>query len=242
MRPVAVAAGSGGPGPGASAAWRAHARPALALCALGAALWGLGRLLPDADGLLALGRAALAASPALAVAGFVLGGAALTAVGLSRQAVALVGGYLFGALAGTLLALGATLAGCALAYGAAARLGRRGVERRWPALGARLDAWTREDAFAKVLVVRLFPLGSNLATNLAAGVARTPLPAFLAASLVGFLPQTLVFALTGHGVGEARAAPVLLGACLLGVSAALAAWLAHRRRRRDRGRRERDAA
>lgn len=214
------------------ASWRARARPAVALCALGAALWGLGRLLPGTDALLGLGRAALAAAPLLAASGLVLGGAALTALGLPRQSVALVGGYLFGAAVGTALALVATLAGAALAHGVAARLGRTGLDRWWPALGPRLDAWTREDAFAKVLALRLFPLGSNLATNLGAGAARVPRGPFLAASLVGFLPQTLVFALTGHGVGETRAAPVLLGAGLLVVSAALATRLARRHRSR----------
>ena len=199
---------------------------------MGVALWGFGRLLPDQTALLGLGRTALEASPLLGTLGFVLGGAALTAVGLSRQAVALVGGYLFGAAFGTPLALGATLAGSAAAYGLAARLGRDGIERRWPTLGARLREWTRDDAFAKVLMLRLLPIGSNLVTNLAAGVARAPFAAFLAASLVGFLPQTLVFALAGHGVGEVRAAPVLLGTGLLGASTALAGRIARRHRRR----------
>ena len=174
---------------------------AAVLGALAAALWALDRSLPGVDALLGLGRAAPGASPLTVVPGFLLCGAALTAIGVSRQAVALVGGYLFGAVAGTSLALVATLAGCALAHGVAARLGRTGLERRWPAAAARLAAWTRDDAFAKVLALRLFPLGSNLATNLGAGVAGVPIGAFLGASLVGFLPQTLVFALAGHGVG-----------------------------------------
>ncbi len=203
--------------------------PLVVLCALAAALWALGRWLPDTDALLGFGRSALDAPPLLVVPGFVFCGAALTGIGVSRQAVALVGGYLYGAVAGTLLALVATLVGCALAHGIAARLGRTGLDRWWPGLGARLDAWTREDVFAKVLALRLFPLGSNLATNLAAGVARVRRGPFLLASLIGFLPQTLVFALTGHGVGEARAAPVLLGAVLLLASAALATWLARGR-------------
>ena len=236
MRPAATV-GSGTAGTGTDAArrarpWRSRAGSAAALCALGAALWALARALPGTDALLGLGRAALAAAPLLGTSGFLLGGAALSAIGLPRQSVALVGGYLFGALAGTALALVATLAGAALAHGVAARLGRAGLDRCWPALGPRLDAWTREDAFAKTLALRLFPLGSNLATNLGAGVARVPRGPFLAASLVGFLPQTLVFALTGHGVGEARAAPVLLGAALMGASTALALWTVRRRRPR----------
>ena len=185
-----------------------------------------------------MGRTALTASPLTVVPGFLLCGAALTAIGMSRQAVALVGGYLFGTIVGTLFALIATLAGCALAHGAAVRLGRVGLERRWPAAAARLTSWTRDDVFAKVLALRLFPLGSNLATNLGAGVTGVPIGPFLIASLVGFLPQTLVFALAGHGVGEARAAPVALGAALLIVTAALATVLVSRHRRRldrDRG-------
>jgi uncharacterized membrane protein YdjX (TVP38/TMEM64 family) len=43
-------------------------------------------------------------------------------------------------------------------------------------------------------------VGSNVVTNLIAGVSRIPRPAFFLGSLVGYLPQTLIFALAGSGL------------------------------------------
>lgn len=205
------------------------------LCALAAALWAVDRLLPGVDGLTRLGRAWLSADPWLGASEFLLAGAALTAVGLPRQSVSLVGGYLFGVLAGTLLALAATLAGCAIAYHVARGLGAGALERRLPALASRLHGWTRDRVFAKTLMVRLFPVGSNVATNLAAGAARARRFPFFAGSLVGFAPQTLVFALAGTSVGTGTAAPLLVGIALLGASAGIAAWLARTGRVRGGG-------
>ncbi|HSJ47510.1 MAG TPA: VTT domain-containing protein, partial [Gammaproteobacteria bacterium] len=51
-----------------------------------------------------------------------------------------------------------------------------------------------------ILLIRLLPLGSNLATNLAAGISRMGTRPFAAGSALGYLPQTLVFALIGSGI------------------------------------------
>ncbi|MCE7610903.1 DedA family protein, partial [Vibrio fluvialis] len=40
--------------------------------------------------------------------------------------------------------------------------------------------------------------------NLLSGIASVPLKAFIAASLIGYLPQTLIFSLAGSGVGSAN--------------------------------------
>ena len=55
---------------------------------------------------------------------FVAVAALLVAVGLPRQMVSFLGGYAFGFLAGTVLALAATASGCVLAFGYARLLGR----------------------------------------------------------------------------------------------------------------------
>ena len=49
------------------------------------------------------------------------------------------------------------------------------------------------------LLIRLLPLGSNLVTNLAAGVSSVGAAPFFLGSSIGYLPQTLVFALVGSG-------------------------------------------
>ena len=50
------------------------------------------------------------------------------------------------------------------------------------------------------LLIRLLPVGNNFATSLAAGVSRVPARPFLLGSLLGYMPQTMVFALAGSGV------------------------------------------
>jgi uncharacterized membrane protein YdjX (TVP38/TMEM64 family) len=49
-------------------------------------------------------------------------------------------------------------------------------------------------------LIRLLPVGSNVLTNLVAGVSSVPLLPFLAGSLVGYLPQTVIFVLLGSGI------------------------------------------
>ena len=48
-------------------------------------------------------------------------------------------------------------------------------------------------------MVRLFPIGSNVATNAIAGAFRVPFTSFITASALGFIPQTLLFSMLGSG-------------------------------------------
>ena len=158
---------------------------------------------------------------------FLLAGAAASAAGLPRQGVAFLGGYAFGAAAGTGLGLAAQLLGAAIAFFWARLVGRDWAERRLAGrLGRRLrplrDALA-ENPFDTTLALRLLPVGNNLALNLLAGMAGIAAAPFLAASAVGYLPQTLVFALLGKGVRVdgawqiGLAAAMLLGSVLLGL-------------------------
>jgi uncharacterized membrane protein YdjX (TVP38/TMEM64 family) len=165
---------------------------------------------------------------------FVLVGAAATAAGVPRQAVAFLGGYAFGAALGLVLALLATLLGCAGVFFWARAVGQGWVERRMAGrFGPRLRpmvALLRENAFGATLALRLFPVGSNLALNLLAGMAGLAALPFLAASALGYLPQTLVFALLGKGVRVDGAWQMALSATLLAASLGLGLWLMRRHR------------
>ena len=165
---------------------------------------------------------------------FVLLGAALTAVGLPRQGVAFLGGYAFGALAGTGLALAGQLLGCLLAYGWARAVGRGWAERRLAGrFGTRLRPLVevlRENPFGTILALRLFPAGSNLAMNALAGLAGVAVAPFLLASAIGYVPQTLVFALLGKGIRVDGAWQMGLSAGLLLASIGLGVWLMRRHR------------
>ncbi len=161
-------------------------------------------------------------------------GAALTAVGVPRQAVAFLGAYAFGVAVGTLLALLATLAGCGLSFYWARLVARDWAERRMSGrFGRRLrplrDALAASP-FGATLALRLLPLGNNLALNLLAGMAGVAFLPYLAASALGYLPQTLVFAFLGKGVRVDGAWQLALAAGLFVVSVAIGFWLLRRDR------------
>jgi len=161
----------------------------------------------------------------------VVAGGALTAAGLPRQAVAFAGGYAFGAVPGGLLSLLAQMLGCILDYVAAHTIAGAWAARRLAALGgrpARLRRLLHAHPFTATLTLRLLPVGSNVVLNLVAGVAAIRPGAFLAGSLLGYVPQTAIFALLGSGVQVGRTTELALGGLLFAVSAGLGLVLVRR--------------
>jgi uncharacterized membrane protein YdjX (TVP38/TMEM64 family) len=127
-------------------------------------------------------------------------GAVAVAVGLPRQAVCFLGGYAFGLGEGLALAEIASGLGCLLCFLYARLLGRELVRHRFAERLAKLDSVLKGHPFTMATLIRLLPVGSNLLTNLLAGVSSVALAPFLAGSLVGYLPQTLIFVLLGSGI------------------------------------------
>jgi uncharacterized membrane protein YdjX (TVP38/TMEM64 family) len=161
---------------------------------------------------------------------FVAAGALFTAVGLPRQAVAFLGGYAFGLLSGTLLALLAAVLGCILAFYYARWLGRAVVMRRLPGRIQRLDAFIHDNPLAMTVLIRLLPVGSNLVVNLTAGVTSVGLIPFAVGSAIGYVPQTVVFALIGSGFNLDPVLRIGLGVALFVVSGVLGVYLYKRYR------------
>ena len=165
---------------------------------------------------------------------FIAVGAASTAAGVPRQGVAFLAGYAFGALEGTMVALAAQVLGCAVSYGWARLVGRGWAERRLAGRsGHRLrplrDALAGSP-FGATLALRLLPVGNNLALNLLAGMAAIPMLPFVAASALGYVPQTVVFALVGKGVRVDGAWQLALAVALFTVSVAIGLVLLRRHR------------
>ncbi len=156
---------------------------------------------------------------------FVAMAALAMAVGLPRQVFAFLGGYAFGFVSGTLLALLATLFGCMLSFYYARGLARDLMKRRFARRIAQVDAFLGQRPFNMTLVIRLLPVGSNLLTNLVAGVSHTAALPFFAGSVLGFLPQTLIFALAGSGVTVDPSLRLSVAAVLFVISALLGARL-----------------
>jgi uncharacterized membrane protein YdjX (TVP38/TMEM64 family) len=64
----------------------------------------------------------------------------------------------------------------------------------------RLDDFLHDHPFSMALLIRLLPVGSNVVTNLAAGVSGIRAAPFVAGSVIGYVPQTVIFALLGSGI------------------------------------------
>lgn len=161
---------------------------------------------------------------------FLLVGALFTAIGLPRQLIAFLGGYAFGLWLGVLVASAAALLGCALSFFYARLFGRRWLAARLGERAQRFDRFIQDHPLSMTVLVRLLPVGNNLLTNLAAGVSGIRVAPFLLGSWLGYLPQTLVFALVGSGVHIAQGLKLALAAGLFVASGALGVWLYHRLR------------
>lgn len=168
---------------------------------------------------------------------FVGVGTLACALGLPRQVVAYAGGLAFGFWPGAALALLVEVLACAADFYWARLLGRRWAQRwlrdragsRAGAWLGRLDRFMAARAFTATLTLRLLPVGSNIVLNVLAGVTGVAAGPFLLASLIGYVPQTAVFALLGGGVRVSQAAQVGLGVVLFAASIGLGLLLLRRR-------------
>ncbi len=142
-------------------------------------------------------------------------GTLICAVGLPRQAVGFAAGFAYGSAWGVALATIANLVGCM-----ADLLWARTVARDWARRKllrgrlARLDGFIAGNPFSAILTLRLLPVGSSLMLSLLAGVLGVRVAPFLAATLLGSLPQTVIFVLVGAGTRIGQTTQIGLGAAL----------------------------
>jgi uncharacterized membrane protein YdjX (TVP38/TMEM64 family) len=156
---------------------------------------------------------------------FLLMGGVFTAIGLPRQVVAFLGGYAFNVGLGTLLGALAALLGSMLGFAYARFFARDLLRARLGARAGRFNRFIHDNPFSMTVLIRLLPVGSNLLTNLAAGMSSIRAVPFFAGTLLGYLPQTLVFALVGSGVHIAPLLKIVLAVALFLVSMMLGAYL-----------------
>lgn len=159
---------------------------------------------------------------------FLLMGGLFTAIGLPRQIIAFLGGYAFSVGLGTLLGALAALLGCMLGFAYARLFGKGLLRKRLGARAGRFDRFIHDHPFSMTVLIRLLPVGSNLLTNLAAGISSIRPMHFFAGSFLGYLPQALVFALVGSGVHIAPAFKLVLAIGLFLISGAMGAYLYRR--------------
>jgi uncharacterized membrane protein YdjX (TVP38/TMEM64 family) len=156
---------------------------------------------------------------------FLLMGGLFTAIGLPRQIIAFLGGYAFSVALGTLLAALAALLGCILSFAYARLFGKGLLRARLGERAGRFDRFIHDHPFSMTVLIRLLPVGSNLLTNLAAGISSIRPAYFFSGTFIGYLPQTLVFALVGSGVHLDPTLKLALAIGLFLVSGALGVYL-----------------
>ncbi|MCW8835024.1 MAG: VTT domain-containing protein [Rhodospirillales bacterium] len=159
---------------------------------------------------------------------FFVAAAFFTSIGLPRQIISFLGGYAFGFVMGTALALLATVGGCIAAFTYARVLGRSFVRKRAPERIRKVDAFLSGNTFSMAVLIRLLPVGNNFLTNLAAGVSGASALRFVAGSALGYIPQTAVFALVGSGINVDPAMRIGLSAVMFIAAAGLGVHLYHR--------------
>jgi uncharacterized membrane protein YdjX (TVP38/TMEM64 family) len=154
----------------------------------------------------------------------------------------MAGGLLFGRWLGTALALPAATAGaCVLFLAVRSTLAPALAQRAGPFLD-RLRPGLERDGFWYLLSIRLLPVVPYPVGSIAPALVGMPFGAFAAATALGILPGTVVFAGIGAGLGEVFAgggrpdasvmlsAPVLLPLLGLAALSLAAMWLRKRRR------------
>jgi uncharacterized membrane protein YdjX (TVP38/TMEM64 family) len=151
--------------------------------------------------------ATVAARPVTAAAAYFTLYMALVALSVPEAAVVTVlGGLLFGTWVGGALAVAGAGLG-ALVLFLAARYALAGiVEERGSVLMARLRPGLERDGFFYLLAIRLVPIFPFWLVNLGAAACGMRLLPFAAATLIGIIPGTLVFAGLGEGLRTVLAA------------------------------------
>jgi uncharacterized membrane protein YdjX (TVP38/TMEM64 family) len=137
----------------------------------------------------------------------------------------LAGGFLFGTPLGMLLVNVGATTGATLAFLAARYLLRDWVESKFGSRLGPIQEGFAKNAFSYLLTLRLIPLFPFFLVNLVSGLTRVRLGTYAAATAIGIVPGSFVYAYAGRQLGTIRslseiASPnVLLAFTLLGVLA-----------------------
>jgi len=133
---------------------------------------------------------------------FVVVGAALGVALFPGHVTAAIAGMLFGAVAGTAIALAAAVIGALLCLLAARLLGADPVTALLGPKGRHWQAWVRAHGFSAVLTSRLAPGTPAGVVNYLAGLAGIRPRAFAAAVALGALPKTIAYVTLGGALSD----------------------------------------
>jgi uncharacterized membrane protein YdjX (TVP38/TMEM64 family) len=144
----------------------------------------------------------VADNPLLAPVVYILAYAAMVAFSLPGGVLAtILGGFLFGTVAGTgYVVVGATAGATLLFLAARTALGAALRARAGPAL-KRMEAGFHKNALSYLLVLRLVPIFPFWLVNLVPAFLNVPLRVYVLGTFLGIIPGTAVFASIGTGLG-----------------------------------------
>jgi uncharacterized membrane protein YdjX (TVP38/TMEM64 family) len=137
----------------------------------------------------------------------------------------LAGGFLFGSVFGTLYVnIGATT-GATLAFLTARYLLRDWVEQKFGKWLGPVQQGFTNNAFSYLMTLRLIPLFPFFAVNLVSGLTRMSVGTYVAATALGIIPGSFVYAYAGRQLGtinslkEIASPNVIIAFVLLGLLA-----------------------
>jgi uncharacterized membrane protein YdjX (TVP38/TMEM64 family) len=163
---------------------------------------------------------------AAAVGIFIVTYCVVTGLSLPGAAIlTLAGGFLFGSVWGTVFVnIGATT-GATIAFLAARYLLRDWVEQKFGSRLRPIQDGFAKNAFSYLVTLRLIPLFPFFLVNMVSGLTRISVSAYVAATAIGIIPGSFVYAYAGRQLGtinslkEIASPNVLLAFTLLGLLA-----------------------
>lgn len=175
------------------------------VCAIGAFFYfDLGRFLSldslkaNRDQLLAFTEVNYPASVAL----FILAYIVVTGLSLPGAVIlTLAGGFLFGSLYATLFVNVGATTGATLAFLVARYLLRDWVEQKFGKWLQPLQQGFANHAFSYLMTLRLIPLFPFFVVNLVSGLTRMSVGTYVAATALGIIPGSFVYAYAGRQLG-----------------------------------------
>lgn len=133
---------------------------------------------------------------------FILAYIAVTGLSLPGAVIlTLAGGFLFGSVFGTLFVNVGATTGATLAFLAARYLLRDTVEQKFGKWVGPLQAGFTRNAFSYLTTLRLIPLFPFFVVNLVSGLTRMNLGTYVAATALGIIPGSFVYAYAGQQLG-----------------------------------------
>jgi len=157
---------------------------------------------------------------------FILAYIAVTGLSLPGAVIlTLAGGFLFGSVFGTLFVNVGATTGATLAFLAARYLLRDTVEQKFGKWIGPLQGGFTKNAFSYLMTLRLIPLFPFFVVNLVAGLTRMNVGTYVAATALGIIPGSFVYAYAGQQLGninslkEIASPNVIMAFVLLGLLA-----------------------